>query len=130
MQEIKKVVQVYTDALWNQKQISIMDRMVHPDVCVHSPLGAYRGRDALRQVVESWLVGFPDLHVKNEFLVTEGDLVCVQWHANGTHLGEFKGKRPTGKSVKYSGVTNYRVQHGQIVEYWAFLDMQNLLGQI
>lgn len=107
-----------------------MERMVHPDVCVHSPLGDYRGRDALRHVVESWLVGFLDLHVENEFLVTGGDLVCVQWDACGTHLGEFKDKRRTGKSVKYSGVTNFRVQHGRIVDYWAFLDMQHLLRQL
>lgn len=36
----------------------------------------------------------------------------------------------SGKLVSYSGVTVYRIKNSQIVEYWAYLDMQHLLSQI
>jgi len=32
--------------------------------------------------------------------------------------------------VSYSGVTVYRIKNGQIIEYWAYLDMQYMLSQI
>ena len=84
----------------------------------------------MQEVVQAWLKGFPDLSVKNELVISENDLVSIQWRAKGTHRGEFKGKSPTGKPVSYSGVTVYRIKNGQIIEYWAYLDMQHLFSQI
>lgn len=68
--------------------------------------------------------------MNNELIISENDLVSIQWNAKGTHRGEFKGRKPKGKSVSYSGVTIYRIKNGKIVEYWAYLDMQHLLSQI
>lgn len=68
--------------------------------------------------------------MKNELIIAENDLVSIQWSATGTHSGEFKGKSPSGKSVSYCGATVYRIKNSQIIEYWAYLDMQHLLNQI
>lgn len=51
----------------------------------------------MKEVVQAWLKGFPDLSVKNELIISENDLVSIQWSAKGTHKGEFKGKKPTGR---------------------------------
>lgn len=126
----KEIAQEYANKIWNQKEISAIDRLVHKDVLIHSLLGDFRGAQAMEEVVQAWLKGFPDLSVKNELIISENDLVSIQWSAKGTHKGEFKGKKPTGKPVFYSGITVYRIKNGQIVEYWAYLDMQHLLSQI
>lgn len=126
----RKVAEDYANTIWNQKEISTIDRLVHKDVLIHSLLGDFRGTQAIKEVVQAWLKGFPDLSVKNELIISENDLVSIQWSAKGTHKGEFKGKKPTGKPVSYSGVTVYRIRNSQIIEYWAYLDMQYLLSQI
>jgi steroid delta-isomerase-like uncharacterized protein len=126
----KEVAEEYANKIWNQKEISTIDRLIHKDVLIHSLLGDFRGTQAMKEVVQAWLKGFPDLSVKNELIISENDLVIMQWSAKGTHKGEFKGKKPTGKPVSYSGVTVYRIKYGQIIEYWAYLDMQYLLSQI
>jgi predicted ester cyclase len=84
----------------------------------------------MKEVVQAWLKGFPDLRVDNDIIIGENDLVSIQWRANGIHKGEFKGIKHTGKPVAYSGVTVYRIKDGKIIEYWAYLDMQHLLSQI
>lgn len=84
----------------------------------------------MKEVVQAWLKGFSDLSVTNELIISENDLVSIQWRAQGTHKGEFKGRKPTGTSVAYSGVTVYRIKDSKIIEYWAYLDMQHLLCQI
>jgi len=126
----KEVAEEYANKIWNQKEISAIDRLVHKDVLIHSLLGDFRGAQAVKEVVQAWLKGFPDLSVKNELIIFENDLVSIQWSAKGTHKGEFKGKKPSGKPVSYSGVTVYRIKNGQIIEYWAYLDMQHLFSQI
>lgn len=126
----KEIALEYANNIWNHKDISIIDKLVYPDVLIHSLLGVYHGAQALRDVVQVWLTGFPDLKVENDIVIAEKDLVSLQWRARGTHKGEFKGKKPSGKPVAYSGVTVYRIKDGQIVEYWAYLDMQHLLAQI
>lgn len=126
----KEIAEAYANQVWNDKEISAIDRFVHHDAVIHSLLGDYQGTKAMKEVVQAWLKGFPDLRVNNENIISENDLVSIQWQARGTHKGEFKGKKPTGKPVAYSGVTVYRIKNGQIMEYWAYLDMQHLLSQI
>ncbi len=126
----KRIAEDYANTVWNAKEISVIDRLIHNDILIHSLLGDFRGTQAMKEVVQAWLKGFPDLSVKNEFIISENDLVSIQWSANGTHKGEFKGKKPTGKSVAYSGVTVYRIKDSKIIEYWAYLDMQHLFSQI
>lgn len=126
----KDIAEEYAEKVWNRKEIGTIDRLVHKDVLIHSLLGDFRGPEPMKEVVRAWLKGFPDLAVKNESIISENDLVSIQWSAKGTHEGEFKGRKPTAKSVSYSGVTVYRINTGQIVEYWAYLDMQHLLSQI
>lgn len=126
----KEIAEKYANKVWNDKEVSAIDRFVHKDILIHSLLGDFRGTQAMKEVVKAWLKGFPDLSVKNELIISENDLVSIQWSAKGIHKGEFKGKKPTEKPVSYSGVTVYRIKNGKIIEYWAYLDMQHLLSQI
>jgi steroid delta-isomerase-like uncharacterized protein len=127
---IKEIAEEYANQVWNDKEISAVDRFFHQDVVVHSLLGDYHGTKSMKTVVEAWLKGFPDLRVDNDIIISENDLVSIQWRARGSHLGEFKDRKPTGKPVSYSGVTVYRFKNNKIIEYWAYLDMQHLLSQI
>lgn len=127
---IKTIAEEYANKIWNDKDISTVDKLVHQDVVIHSLLGDFHGTKAMKDVVQVWLKGFPDLQIYNDIVISENDIVSIQWRANGTHHGEFKGRQPTGKSFSYSGVTVYRIKNNQIIEYWAYLDMQHLLSQI
>lgn len=127
---IKKIASEYTHQIWNEKQIDAVDRFVHQNVIIHSSLGKYSGVQAMKKIVHVWLDGFPNLRVDVDNIISENDLVSIQWQAHGIHSGEFKNILPTGKVVSYCGVTIYRIRNEKIVEYWAYLDMKHLLNQI
>lgn len=127
---IKEIAKKYSNRVWNAKDIAIIDELVDQEILIHSLFGDFHGKEAMKEVVRNWLRGFPNLRVDPDFVIVENDLVSIQWHAQGTHQGEFKGRKPTGKSVSYSGMTIYRIKNGKITEYWAYLDMQFLLNQI
>jgi len=124
------IAETYSQRIWNDKDLTAIDDLVHPDCIIHSLLGNFHGRAALKKIVQTWLKGFPDLHVKNIAVIADKDLVAIHWEANGTHQGEFKGVPASNKPISYAGVTIYRIRNGQIIEYWAYLDMQHLLKQI
>jgi steroid delta-isomerase-like uncharacterized protein len=127
---IKEIAEEYANKIWNIKEIDAIDTLVHNDVIIHSAIGDFHGRNHMQQVVRTWLNAFPDLHVSNDIVISENDLVSIQWRAKGTHTGEFKGLAPKGNQISYNGVTVYRIQNNQIVEYWAYINMQHLLEQL
>ena len=126
----KDVAKTFVRRVWDEKDVSAIDDLVHKEAVLHSILGNFHGCEAMKKVVRTWLAGFPDLVVKNVAFICEDDLVAVHWQAQGSHQGEFKGINPTGKPVSYAGVTIYHIKEGKIVEYWAYLDMQHVLEQL
>lgn len=124
------IAEEYAHRIWDKKDITAIKDLLHPEVIIHSLLGDYHGQEAMQKVVEAWQVGFPDLKVENQAILSNENLIAIQWQAHGTHQGEFKNIPPTGKSVSYEGVTIYKIIDNKICEYWAYLDMQHLLNQI
>jgi len=49
-------------------------------------------------------------------MIAEGDKVVYRWPATGTHQGEFLGVAATGKPIKITGVTIFRIENGKIAE--------------
>lgn len=47
----RKVAEDYANTIWNQKEISTIDRLVHKDVLIHSLLGDFRGTQAIKEIV-------------------------------------------------------------------------------
>jgi predicted ester cyclase len=113
----KSVVEEYAHRVWDDKDLKAIDDLVDSDAVIHSLLGDFHGPGSMKTVVQAWLKGFPDLNASNDHVICENDLVSIQWRANGTHLGEFKGRNPTKKTVSYDGATVYRIKDGKIVEY-------------
>lgn len=127
---VKQIAESYAHRVWDNKDLQAIDELLHEECIIHSLLGSFHGKEHMKNVVQAWLTAFPDLTVTNISVISENDLAMIQWKANGTHRGEFKGIEPTGKPIHYQGVTIYRIFEAKIKEYWAYLDMQHIIKQI
>jgi steroid delta-isomerase-like uncharacterized protein len=76
------------------------------------------------------LRAFPDLHVANDDLIAEDDKVVIRNTVTGTHLGEYRGVPPTGKSVSYNEMFIFRFADGWIAEMWGVVDVYAQLRQL
>ena len=72
----------------------------------------------------------PDMRVKVNQIVGEGDLVSVYWTASGTNTAAGWGIPATGKSVSASGMTLFRFERGLIQEEWSVFNMYSILKQL
>jgi steroid delta-isomerase-like uncharacterized protein len=107
-----------------------IDEVFEPGVKQHSPFEA-TGTQAIKEMVVARLYqAFPDLHITLDDLIEEGDKVVERDTVTGTHLGEFDGLPPTGKSVSYSEIFVMRFVNGRIAETWGVVDIFSQMKQL
>ncbi len=71
----------------------------------------------------------PDMQIRVNLMVAEGDLVAVHWTAWGTNTQPGMGLPATGKKIKVSGITIFRFRAGKISEEWSAWNMLSVLKQ-
>lgn len=125
-----QIIKLYSDSLWEKKDLSVVDQYCVPDVLVHSPMASIQGIQKMKEIMLQWHVGFPHLKVHWDEFVCEGETVVSRWHAEGNHEGDFLGIAPTQRLVKYPGATIYHLNQGKIKEYWAYVNIQHIKEQL
>jgi predicted ester cyclase len=73
---------------------------------------------------------FPDYGGTNEVQIVEGDRSATRWVYYGTHAGAYLGVPPTGKRVKFTGLSMNRYADGRMVESVVEGDWVSVLNQI
>ena len=82
------------------------------------PSGLQGGKMAHRRFLDA----FPNNHVTTEDLIAEGDQVVERFSFRGTNTGSLLHAPATGTKVTFTGVSVFRIAHGQIVEHWGASD--------
>jgi steroid delta-isomerase-like uncharacterized protein len=85
------------------------------------------------QVRESWARtrrAFPDIRVRVDDQIAEGDQVVTRYTAHATHRGAWQGLAPTGTPLTWAGVNIFRIRAGRIVARWSLWDTQAMRQQL
>lgn len=127
----KTVVQRFFEEVLNQENKAVIDEIFASDVTIHDPfMGTNTGREAFKQLLGVFDAAFPGHRAKVELVMAEDDYVSVLHTHTATHTGPFLNLAPTGKEVRVSGMELFRLQNGQIVEFWRKDDDVSLLIQL
>jgi steroid delta-isomerase-like uncharacterized protein len=126
----KAIIRRYRQA-HNQNDMSALDAIVAADIVSHSALpGLPPGREGGKMAHQGSLAAFPDGQTTTDDLIAEGDKVVERFTLVGTHKGEFLGIPATGKQVRVTGMSIFRIANGKIVEHWGENDGMGLLMQL
>ena len=123
----------------------VMDKL-HETINAHDAL---RGRDlfdpaarivtatgrvvtlaGLGQILADTLAAFPDMKVRIERWIEQGDVIVTEEVMEGTHKGTFAGLSATGRRVKLPICHVTRIVDGRIVERVAYHDTAGILRQL
>ena len=131
-QEVNKsLVSRYIDEVWHRKRIAVVDDFLAPEFRRYlSPLTPPLTLDGQKQRLEGFRDAFPDVQLKVETMLAEGDRVAFRSTMRGTHEGEFQGIRPTGRKFTIYLLDEIRIQNGRFVEHWGGPDLFDLLKQL
>ena len=123
----KAVVRRCYREVLEEGNLHLLDEIAVPDYDEHDPLpGQGTGREGLKQRVQMLRNAFqPQFAVED--VIAEDDKVVVRWTSHGTHVGEFMGLPPTGRSYTIAGIDVHALRDGKLAEHWHVVD---LLGQL
>jgi steroid delta-isomerase-like uncharacterized protein len=129
----KALVRRWFEEVWNQGREETIDELFaangvgyglgDTEAPVHGPA-------EIKPFVRNLRGALPDIHMKIEDSIAEGDKVTVRITVEGTHKGAQLGVAPTGRRVRIEGIVVVRIANGQIVEGWNSWDQLGLLRQI
>ena len=81
----------------------------------------FRGHDGIRRSVALYRELFPDIAIRVDDQVTDGERVASRWTLTGTNRG---------RGVTLTGITISRFEDGLIVEDWGATDTVELARQL
>lgn len=128
----KALIRRYFEELFNQGKVELVNELLAPDYVNHSTASPEqsRGRDGVKDVVLALRTAFPDLSYEILDLVEGETAVAVRTRMTGTHLGDFFGTPPTGRSIDVSQITIERFRGCQIVAHHRVTDELSLMKQL
>jgi steroid delta-isomerase-like uncharacterized protein len=134
MSEANKILaRRWFEEVWNQGREETIDELFSANGIGYG-LGdteaAIHGPAEFRPFVRNLRGAIPDIHMKIEDTIAEGDKVIVRITVEDTHEGGQLGVAPSGRRIRIAGVVILRIANGQIVEGWNSWDQLGLLRQI
>jgi len=130
MTEPRDVAQKFVDAINAADEDALRD-LLHDDFVDRTP-NPLQGtvRDAFLDKIRQLRVAFPNMRLRIEQTVVEGDRVSFLWTLAGTNDGPFADQDATGINVEFNGMNLQRLADGRVVEHWSIHDAISLFHQL
>jgi len=125
----KKLVEQIFNEVMNKQNFSLLEKIVGPNYVNHLQPDK-KGPAGLKEILQQFLNGFPDMKIQVEHIAAEGDLIATRGYWTGTNKGSFMGMPSTGKKVRVDYIDFWKAQNGKLVENWVQMDMQAMMQQL
>jgi len=115
----------------NKHDLKAIDELFVASYVDHDTMpGIPPTRDGLKQMFQVFLKAFPDMQMKIEHLIADGEFAMVHITTTGTNKGEMMGMPATNKPVKVGEMHVVRIAHGKFVEHWGIEDTMTMMQQL
>ena len=126
----KDIVREYIERVWNEGDVRALDELTTSTFTYTLGGNPKRNRGEMRQFIEMIRVAFPDWRVQIVAIVSEKDVVVVQWEGRVTHKGVFHGIPPTNRQITVCGINIYHLKGDRIESEFEQMDSLGMLRQL
>jgi predicted ester cyclase len=126
----KELVKRFFSEILTQKKTGVADEIFHPEFTHYSFPSTSKGPRSIKESVNIFISGFPDLKAYVEEAIAEGDTVSTKGYWTGSHKGEFMGIPPSGKNVNVKYIDMWKIKDGKLYESWVQMDNAGLIQQL
>ena len=132
IEQNKALVRRFYDEVWNLGNVEVALEIFADDYIRHDlrPTKAPPGGAGMAKIAREFRSAFPDLAMRVDLLLAEGDLVGARWTTSGTFSGPWGDVAPMGRRATFSGVNFFRIRSGRVVELWNHRDDLGLMEQL
>lgn len=125
-----EIVRRYFEEWVNHGSTRAADEVIATNLVLRHPHVTVTGLEPYKQSMASFHSAFPDLHFTTEDQIAQGERVLVRWTMSGTQRGEFHGHAASGKQIKVTGMSLFRIKRGMIEEIWVNMDRLGFQEQL
>jgi steroid delta-isomerase-like uncharacterized protein len=132
LQENKAVASRLFDAI-NSGNLDELPEVVAADVVDHNAVIFMEpdGPGGVQEGIRMLLQGFPDLLLRTEELIAEGDQVVARFTMSGTNTGDYRGlPAPTQQHFESEAIAILRIADGKVAEVRGTADRLGMLTQL
>jgi len=130
-EENKSLVVRFVEEMLNRQNPAIIEELIAPDFVDHdAPPGQTAGPEGVKRTLKLVRECLGDFEVLTDDIIAEGDRVVTRHTAEATHIGPFLGFAPTGRRLRWTAISIYRVGDGKIAERWGLMDYRSLERQL
>jgi steroid delta-isomerase-like uncharacterized protein len=125
----KTVARRVFEEIFNQGKFEVATEIYAQDFVNHG-LMRDAGLKEDQEAARGWRTAVPDLRMKVDMILADGEFVVILWMAEGTNTGSGNGLPATGKKLRSRGVTIFRIAGGKIREEWSEFDEAHIMQQL
>jgi predicted ester cyclase len=125
-EQIKSHYRTYIDYCNAQDYKSVEEFYTSPININDESCPSSKAIDRFKSLVEA----FPDWRWEIRRLTLDGEYLAVHFDITATHQGTFQGIQATGRRIKTTELTLYRVADGKFSHVWPFIDFASIIEQI
>jgi len=133
----KAVLNRFWTEVWDQGDLDVVDEIFDSNFVDHglAPGLSKQGPEGAKEAVLQFRTAMPDLYLRCDMMVAEGDKVLSLWESGGTQTGPLASGRgtipPTNNKGIVRGMTlNLLTDEGKIVGAWDNFDLLGMLQQL
>ena len=129
--ELKPIIDKYVE-IWNNGNVDELNSIFDPNfVRNQNNLPEVDGIDGLKNLIIANRTAYPDLKITadNDNMVYGENMAAGRWIFTGTNTGPGE-MPPTGKSVKFWGISIFHFANGKITTELVANDNQSLMEQL
>jgi ketosteroid isomerase-like protein len=131
MADNKILVRRLIDEAQSNGNLAVIDELLAEDFVDHTPFpGLPPTRDGVKMLFGYLRTAFPDLHVRIDEQVAEGEKVVTRKTFIGTHGGEFMGVAATARPVAFEVIDILTVRDGRIYDHRVVFDQLSIRQQL
>lgn len=128
----KELALKVNEEIWNRGNSENLEEMFAREFVQNFlPFGTTTvGLKEFRQQAVAHRDAFPDWAEMVNIVIAEGCYVLLQFTSTGTNTGSFAGNPATGKKIRISEISIFKIIDGRIVEQWLLPDILTLNQQL
>ena len=134
--DVEDFLQVTYQNIWNRRMLGTVRDAYIPQMRFRGSTNrAFYGRGEYQSFILSFMAMFPDLGLQIDDIYwmgndQDGYMTSVRWTITGTHQGFGIYGPPTGRPIRMWGISQHRIQNGQITDEWMLFNEFAVMQQI
>jgi len=115
---------------FNRRDLDAIMEQLTDDFAYISVTRYRMDREEYRKFMDVMYASFPDVRIRVDRMVSQGNTVVAEATITGTHKGEYLGIPATGKSIELPFVHIYDLEDGKVKLMKYYANLHSLLQQL